>query len=204
MRKIRRLERLTVTDPITGRTYPVPAGGADDDVDDPDDAPEGDDDPDDDELDVERAKAKIAKANSEAANLRRRLKEAEAKAAKLDELEEAQKTEAQKAAERLTAAEKQAREASSSALKLEVALDKAPDGMAPAQIRKLAKRLSGEDREALEADADELFAEFAPAPDDEDDGIARRPRERLRRGATPGGEPEETDPRKLAARLPRR
>jgi len=35
-------------------------------------------------FDVERAKAKIAKANSEAASLRKRLKELEARAAKAD------------------------------------------------------------------------------------------------------------------------
>lgn len=132
-----------------------------------------------------------AKANAEAAR-------------KLAEVEDAKKTETERATEKATEAEQRAAAAESRALQIEVAMDKAPDGMSLAQVRKLAKRLTGATREELEADADELFADFAPpAGDGDQDGARRRPTERLRPGATPGTEPDETDPDKLAAKVPR-
>lgn len=60
--------------------------------------PEGEHD-DGDEFDADRAKAKITKVNSEASALRKRLKEAETKAARLDEIEAANKSEAEKLSE---------------------------------------------------------------------------------------------------------
>lgn len=149
--------------------------------------------------DPERAMAKIRKANSENQGLRARLKELEEKAARLDELENANKSELQRAAEAREAAEKRARDAEQQLLRLEVALAK---GLTPAQ----AKRLVGTTREELEADADALLEEIGamtgPLPGDT---VPRRPREALR----PGGRgepdpPEERDPRRLAARIPRR
>jgi len=127
-----------------------------------------------------------------------------AAAKELAELREAGKTEAQRAADQASEAEKRATSAEGKALRLEVALDKAPEGMSLAQVRKLAKRLSGSTQEELEADADELFADFAPAPQNDD--VRRRPRERLRSGAASvdaDGDDGETDPIKLAARVPR-
>lgn len=127
-------------------------------------------------------------------------------ARKLKELEDADKTEAQKAADKAAEAEKRATTAERSALQLEVALDKAPEGMSLAQVRKLAKRLTGGTREELEADADELFADFAPdtGGDEGDEGEKRkRPGGRPKTGATSTSDPEETDPDKLAAKVPR-
>lgn len=163
---------------------------------DPAQPPEGDRD---DLFDPDRAQAKIRKANAEARALRERLKAAEEKAAKYDEWQETQKSEQQRAAEAREAAEKRARDAEQQLLRLEVAIAK---GLTPAQ----ARRLQGETREELESDADALLEEFGamtgPLPGDT---VPRRPREALR----PGGRgepdpPEETDPRKLASRVPRR
>jgi len=159
--------------------------------------PEGGTDPE--PFDETRALAKIHKANQEAAGLRDRLKTAEEKAARLDELENANKSEQQRAQEAAAALEQRATAAEQRALRLEVAADK---GLTPGQ----AKRLVGSTLEELEADADELLETFGgTAPVAPADSIPRRPTERLRPGGsgTPAP-PEETDPRKLAARVPRR
>jgi len=100
--------------------------------------------------------------------------------------------------ERLAQLETRAVEAEGKALRAEVAAAK---GLTPAQ----AKRLQGATREELEADADELLTAFAGSGKGKDDtsDLRRRPTERLRAGAVPGAEPEETDPTKLAAKVPR-
>lgn len=128
-----------------------------------------------------------------------------AAAAKLKEHEDAQKSKEQQAADKAAEAERRATSAEQAALRLEVALDKAPEGMSVAQVRKLAKRLAGSSREEMESDAEDLFADFEPAggSSDDDRGSRRRPRERLRSGAAPDAEPDETDPAKLAAQVPR-
>jgi hypothetical protein len=134
-------------------------------------------------------------------------KEASDLKAKLQEIEDRDKTETQKATDKAAKAEERAAAAERTSLQLEVALDKAPEGMSVAQIRKLAKRLTGKDRTELEADAEELFGEFAPKKDDDkkdDEDAKRRPKERLKSGAAPSSEPEETDPKKLAAQVQRR
>jgi len=85
-------------------------------------------------------------------------------AQRLEEIENASKTEQQRATEALTAAEKRAAEAEASALRLEIAAEK---GLTPAQ----AKRLVGSSREELEADAEDLLANFKP-PEPADDTAA--------------------------------
>lgn len=127
---------------------------------------------------------------AEARKWEARAKENSAAAARLTELENAQKTEAEKTTERLTAAERKAADAELASLRLDVALDKAPDGMPIAQVRKLAKRLTGATREELESDAAELFADFKPAAG----ASARRPVESLKPGALPAGESGAGDP----------
>ena len=93
-----------------------------------------------------------AKANAEAAS-------------KLQQFEDRDKTEAQRLTERAEAAERRAVEVEGRALRLEVAAEK---GLTPAQ----AKRLVGETREQLEADADELLETFKPAePVEEPTGL---------------------------------
>lgn len=148
------------------------------------------------EFDKDRALATIKKQREAEAAAKKRAQELEAE---LRKYQDRDKSEQEKAAEKAAEAEKRATAAERAALRLEVALDKAPEGMPVAQVRKLAKRLAGETREEFEADADELFGDFAPA---DEDTARRRPRERLRPGAAPASEPEETDPQKLADLVP--
>lgn len=128
------------------------------------------------EFDAERAKAKIAKVNSEAKSLRDRLKELEPLAAKVKEQEDAAKSVEERAVERITAAERRAADAEARALRLEVAAEK---GLTPNQ----ARRLVGATREELEADAADLLASFPAAPAQEATPVNGRPKERLRPGA---------------------
>jgi hypothetical protein len=136
--------------------------------------------------------------------------EAEAKknaaaAKRLAEVEDADKSEIQRAADKAAAAEARATAAEHRADRLEVAAAK---GLSPS----LAARLVGQTREELEADADELLKVVRPATGDtpkdskqEANGAADRgrPREALRSGTAPQVEPEENDPDKLAALIPR-
>lgn len=153
-----------------------------------------DDEEDNGTFDAERAKAKIARANSEAANLRKRLKEAEAKAARLDEIENAGKSETERLTAAVAEAERRAQEADARALRLEVAAAK---GLNPTQ----ARRLVGTTPEELEADADELLASFKPA-DDQPARPPGRPTEALRGGGDPTQEPP-VDVRKVVDAIPR-
>lgn len=109
-----------------------------------------------------------AKANADAAK-------------RLKEMEDADKSEVERASEAAKAAEKRAEEAEARVLRLEIAHDK---GLSPSQ----AKRLVGATREELEADADELLEAFKPSEDDKTD-TSRRPKERLRPGASADPEP---------------
>ena len=132
----------------------------------------------------------------------RRRFEAEAKknagaAQKLAEAEDADKSEIQRAVDRSAAAEARAKLAESRLLRYEVAAAK---GISHA----MAARLQGETREELEADAEELLKELpaptAPKPSETPGG---RPREALRSGTAPDTQPEDNDPTKLAALIPR-
>lgn len=97
---------------------------------------------------------------------RREKRAAEKRAAELEarlkEFEDRDKTESTRAIERAEAAEKAAAAAEARALRLEIASEK---GLTPAQ----AKRLVGESREELEADADELLETFKPLSTSDDD-----------------------------------
>lgn len=101
-------------------------------------------------LDAERREKRAAEKR--AADLEARLKE----------FEDRDKTESTRAIERAEAAEKAAAAAEARALRLEIASEK---GLTPAQ----AKRLVGESREELEADADELLETFKPPTASDDD-----------------------------------
>lgn len=144
-------------------------------------------------FDADRAKAKIAKANSEANNLRKRLKELEPLAQKARELEEAGRSDL----ERLTAdrdtLKTRAESAEVGLAKYNAALEAAPDGATKKLIAAVAKRVTGSSPEELAADAAELYELLGhkSAP-------SSRPKEALRGGADPDETPEETDPRKLA------
>lgn len=124
-----------------------------------------------------------AKANAEAAK-------------RLTEIEDANKSEIEKATDNARAAEARAKEAELKALRLEVASDK---GLTTAQ----AKRLMGDTREELEADADELVESFKPAETAKGTPPTGKPKPHLRGGGDPNEEPVETDPAKLAAAVSR-
>lgn len=130
---------------------------------------------------------------------------------KAKELEDASKSDIERAAAEAQQHLVRADKAEQELLRLRVALRK---GLTETQ----AKRLVGTSEDELEADADDLMASFSPKkadpepePEPEPDEVPareqrRRPQERLRPGAVPDAdtEPEETDPRKLAAMVPRR
>lgn len=125
---------------------------------------------------------------------------------KLQQYEDASKSDLERWEERANTAESRAGTAEAKAKALEIAIERAPEHATLAQVRAVAKRVRGEDDETLEKDADELFELLAPAPSEPKAGTKTpaRPKERLKGGADPDEEPEETDPRKLAALLPRR
>lgn len=115
--------------------------------------------------------------------------------------------------ERLTEAHKEAaaraEKAESSFMALSIAMDRAPEHATLAQVKAVAKRIRGESEEDLEADADELFEMVVPAPKQQDDTTTKKrvpsnPRPRLRGGADPEDEPEESNPRKLAEAIRRK
>jgi hypothetical protein len=110
------------------------------------------------------------------------------------EYDDKDKTEAQRLAEAAEESKTRATKAETGFRKLQTALDRAPDGTSQATIRAVAKRLSGETDEEIEADADELFALLAPTVKPP----AGKPTEKLSGGSDPADEPDEKDPRRLA------
>lgn len=121
---------------------------------------------------------------------------------KLKEYTDRDKTDTERLTEAAEDAKSRAGKAEATLRKLSTAMDRAPEGATLVQIRAVAKRLSGDTEEELEADADELFALLAPKTSDADIDKAKvpagKPKERLRGGVDPDDEPEEMDPRKLA------
>jgi len=121
--------------------------------------------------DPERARRKIAKLNSEAANLRKRVNEAPK-------------------AEDVAAKDKRISDLESASLRYEIALDL---GLP----KEIAARLQGATREEMVADAETLLELIAPAKRP----ATRKPTEALRGGLEPDTEPEETDLKKLGERM---
>jgi len=133
------------------------------------DAPEAEDK--DEPWDPERAKRKIAKLNSEAANLRKRLNDAPK-------------------AEDAAAKDKRITDLETATLRYEIALDL---GLP----KEIAARLQGASRDEMVADAEKLLELLAPAKRP----TTRKPIEALRGGLEPDNEPEETDLKKIGARM---
>jgi hypothetical protein len=135
-------------------------------------------------------------------------KTAAERAVALKKYEDAKKSESQRLQEERDLHKTRAEKAEAALRRREIAEQLAPEHATAKQIAQVAKRMAGEDDEALEADAKELFDLLAPAPaaGEPKPGTKTpaRPKERLKGGATPDEEPEENDPRKLAALVPRR
>ena len=151
---------------------------------------------------------------------RKARRDAEAKAAdlakRLEALEDQDKSEVEKLRKENAQLKSDLAASASKADRLEVALAK---GLTAAQ----AKRLVGSTREELESDADEILETFGGKPSGKDDGDggdggkskgegdpprngppSQQPKPALRGGSDPTNqETEETDPRKLAALIPR-
>lgn len=130
-----------------------------------------------------------------------RAKSNEAAAKRVEEMEAASKSEVERLQDAAKTASQRADEAEQRATRYEVAADKG----VPA---KLLKFITGSDREAMEESADELLEAIGNKADDTpaSDGTTTnggKPREALKSGAANVDEPEETDPRKLAASIPR-
>lgn len=121
----------------------------------------------------EWARKALEKANREAAGYRTKLREVEPLAAKARELEESQKTEAQRLAEARQEAEQRAAQAERDALRYRVAVAKG----IPAD---LVDFLSGDTEEDVAAKADVLLSRLGTTPE-----TSRSPRETLRPGAVP-------------------
>lgn len=117
---------------------------------------------------------------------------------KIKEYADKDKSESQRLSEAADEAKSRASKSEQGYLKLQTAMERAPEGASLKQIKAVAKRLSGEDQDELDADADELFALLAPSTSERAKAPAGRPKERLRGGGDPDEEPEEMDPRKLA------
>lgn len=128
------------------------------------------------------------------------------KATKYDELEQANKSELERATNDRDSHKSRADKAEAAARRFEVAFASAPEHVTPAQIKAVAKRVTGDTDEDLESDAAELFELLAPKPAEEPETprVSSRPTERMPRG---GGDPDEPpmemDPRKLADMIPR-
>lgn len=178
-----------VTDPETGKVYPVPAGGAEDapepapadapDEPDTGDEPEGDTpDP---AAEAEKWKALARKHESQAK------KNADA-ARRLAEIEESQKTEQQKLAEAKDAAAQEATEARAEATRLRMAIKY---GLEEEDLDLLG---TGPE-EDIEARAERLAARIGAMtePSDDKPGPSRRPQEKLRPGASTDSDPDPTD-----------
>lgn len=142
-------------------------------------------------FDKARALDTIRRQRESEATALDRAKRAEAK---LKEIEDAGKSDAQRRDEELTSTKTENGSLKSENARLKVALDL---GLTLAQ----AKRLVGDTEEELKADAEQLLKDFGGSKKDE--GGKRRPKENLKPGTVPDAEPEETDPAKLAAGVPR-
>lgn len=127
----------------------------------------------------------LSKANEEAKQARLKVKE----------YEDASKSEQEKLTERASELEKNLTTAQRDAARYEIAIEK---GLTKSQ----AKRLNGETREELEADADVLLEDLGLSGDEGESGetTSRRPKERLKPGASPDAEPG-SDPEKIADRI---
>lgn len=144
----------------------------------------------DEPLDLDRAKEKIAKANREAQQLRERLKVLEPLAKRAQEIEEAQKTEAQRLTEQLAEAQKTAADRTTEALRLRIALK---HGISDDDAETF---LTGATEEAMTRQAERLAAMRAPASPV---AAGRTPVEALRPGALPQAPPPSLDERIAAA-----
>lgn len=113
--------------------------------------------------------------------------------AKLKELEDKDKSDADKFRDENTQLKNDLNDANAKALRLEVAAEKGVK----------ARWLTGTTREELERDADEYLEDHPPADGAKAPPPGRKPVADLKGGTDPTEDPGETDPAKLAEAVPR-
>lgn len=163
-----------------------------------DDKPEGDDKPED-KPDLGDAGKKAIEAMKRERNAAR--KQLADLQAELKKYTDRDKTDTERLTEAAEDAKSRAAKAETEFRKLTTAMERAPEGATLTQIRAVAKRLSGDTEDEMEADADELFGLFAPKSTSDDTkrpAPSGKPTPSLKGGGDPDEEPEEMDPRKLA------
>lgn len=133
---------------------------------------------------------------------RKHEREAKQRGTKLKEYEDQNKSEAERLQEAVEEGRTRAAKAEAALRRREIAEERAPEHATLAQIKAVAKRLTGDSDEDLAEDADDLFALLVPEPPKA--RTPQRPKERLRGGGEPDEEPEETDPRRLADAIRKR
>lgn len=126
-------------------------------------------------------------------NLRRENADLKPYRQKVQELEDAEKTDLQRLTEQLEAAQSELAATKADALRAEVRASR-PD-LKPAQVA----RLQGDTIEELLADADEVYG---PAAEEPTQPTGSRPKERLRSGAVPAAEPRRSI-REVVEAIPR-
>lgn len=129
---------------------------------------------------------------------------------KIDDFENKALTESQRLEKERDGYRSTAESASSQLKHMNVAIEHAPAHATLAQLRKVARRLSGKTDDELEADAKELWEDFAPTGSASTDAtgsktgsVAGKPKERLKGGADPSEELDEMNPAKIVANIPR-
>lgn len=154
----------------------------------------GEDDSEDEEFDLDRAKAKIRKVNREAENLRKRLKDTEGPLAELKKLQDAQKSDSEKVADRISSTEKERDELRDENNRLRIQME---FGLTDAQV----KRLTGSNLDELRTDAEDFVEENniktgskKPAPSAKEVSGGREPKETV----------QKIDPTALAEKVKRR
>jgi hypothetical protein len=124
--------------------------------------------------------------------------------AKLQEFENAKLSESERLQKERDDLKSKAEKAQAELSRMRIAAETAPEGATLAQLNKVAKRMTGDDDAALEADARELWEDFGPGRSAAKPPVSK-PKEKLRGGT---GDPDDDDdvgfdPAKLAALVPR-
>lgn len=114
----------------------------------------------------------------------------------LQKIKDGEKSETQKERDLRVAAEKERDDLKLAGMRRDIAESKGIP-------LKHAGRLKGATKEELEADADEYLLDYTPPEGGTKPPIPGKPKENLRGGSAPDEKPEETDPAKLAALIPR-
>lgn len=149
------------------------------------------------DLSADDLRKELEKARREAAGYRVRLREAEPFVTKAKELEEANKTEAQKLADAHKSAEERATKAEARLARLDACLKA---GLDP----KFAGRLQGNTPEELEADAKEFASVVTVPASGTAPSPGRAPRARLDSARPNAGDTETADPDAIAQKALKR